>query len=765
MRIDGNARTIRQLLANTKYKLDYYQREYSWQTKHVTELLDDLSKKFLESFTKGDTLADVSSYNHYFLGSIIISHSPEDGQRYIVDGQQRITTLTLILIKLYRSLAEGSLKNQIEQLIYSLSGGTEGFNLEVSDWRNVMTALYEGKPYDENGDSESIRNIVLRYSDVEDYLEIKGDALSSFAYWLIDNVYLVEITAYDSRDAYAIFETVNDRGLSLTPTDMLRGYLLSNIEDVDRRNNVSEVWREQVRTLQDIDKEEDTDAIKAWLRSQYAESIQDFERIGSEFHRWVSDHEKKLGITSEKGFANFIVRDFVFYGDWYHRLRLAGKSLTPGLECVYYNAQNKFTLQYPVLLAPLRVEDTEEEVLSKLQIGATYLDILINRRIWNFQEIAQRSMVDRMFSVIQDIRGSSPLELRERLYKLLPVDSNPFSTNDVFGLHGGNRRKIFLILARMTDYVEVQSGQSSRYLEYMRTGRNRYEIEHIWAERPKTLPEGFNHESEFNVYRNRIGGLLLLPRSENASSGDDPYSKKLKVYAGQNLLAQSLHENAYQNRPGFRRFRDASGLKFKPHSEFNKIDINERQKLYLHLADQIWNPDKLKTDQKTESENVCGPESLDANGDKEVEFLNQRDNNTSSDIEELSATEPIKDKIREFYETRYANKPEKVEEFCKRIDELLDLIQKEGWHGLSHNYQQVYFAFNIGSKRAFGVHIDCAPPKFAVWVNPEEAEQLRNQPEFDVYYPIRRCVLFRAGTSIETLCPILESVYTKLRGY
>ena len=52
-RIDSNARTIRQLLAGTKYQLDYYQREYSWQAKHITELLDDLSRIFLESYTEG----------------------------------------------------------------------------------------------------------------------------------------------------------------------------------------------------------------------------------------------------------------------------------------------------------------------------------------------------------------------------------------------------------------------------------------------------------------------------------------------------------------------------------------------------------------------------------------------------------------------------------------------------------------------------------------------------------------------------------------
>ena len=72
-KIDGDGRTVRQLLAGRKYSIDYYQREYKWQTKQVTELIDDLAAKFLESYEPGDERAAVADYSHYFLGSIIIS--------------------------------------------------------------------------------------------------------------------------------------------------------------------------------------------------------------------------------------------------------------------------------------------------------------------------------------------------------------------------------------------------------------------------------------------------------------------------------------------------------------------------------------------------------------------------------------------------------------------------------------------------------------------------------------------------------------------
>jgi len=90
-----------------------------------------------------------------------------------------------------------------------------------------------------------------------------------------------------------------------------------------------------------------------------------------------------------------------------------------------------------------------------------------------------------------------------------------------------------------------------------------------------------------------IGGLLLLLKSFNASYGDLPYDKKRPHYLKQNLLAQSLNEEAYERDPGFIRLKEASGLDFKAHVEFKKADLDDRYALYRALAEQIWNPEIL----------------------------------------------------------------------------------------------------------------------------------------------------------------------------
>lgn len=134
----------------------------------------------------------------------------------------------------------------------------------------------------------------------------------------------------------------------------------------------------------------------------------------------------------------------------------------------------------------------------------------------------------------------------------------------------------------------------SRFEEYVSEGKNRYEIEHIWANHPEQHMDEFQHEADFAEYRNRIGGLLLLPKNFNASYGDLPYKDKLQHYFSQNLLARSLHPDCYQHNPGFISFVKNSGLRFCFHPDFKRADLDARQILYQKIAEQLWDPERLK---------------------------------------------------------------------------------------------------------------------------------------------------------------------------
>ena len=602
--IDGKGKTIRELLANRKYSIDYYQREYKWEAKQLAELIDDLCDKFFESYDPTHERPKVKDYGHYFLGSIIIS--AKGTEKFVIDGQQRLTTITLLLIYL-RNLAQEEQKGLVADLIFSVSYGQRNFNLDVPDRTACMESLYLGTQYQSPDDNESVANILARYSEIDDVFpsELKGEALPFFTDWLIENVHLVEITAYTDGDAYTIFETMNDRGLSLTPADMLKGYLLANISDQETRTSANSIWKRRTVILNEIGKDEDDAGIKAWLRGQYAETIRenkrgavpkDFDLIGTEFHRWVRDQEERIGLRNSSAFSKFIESDFVFYSKEYERLLRVSKTLTPNFESVYLNNEHNFTLQYPLILAAINKTDDELTVSRKIRVVSSFVDILIHRRLWTFNSVIYRNMRYAMFNVIKDIRGKSLEELADLLTQRLATEPQ-FSDNQIFRLTSSNRKQVHRILARITDYLETQSGYAPRYLEYAKRGRqNAYEIEHIWADHPERHSGEFAHKNDFAEYRNRLGDLLLLPKSFNASFGDKTYEEKRPHYVGQNLLARSLCSEAYQNNPGFLGFKNESGLAFRPLDEFQKADIDERQSLYIELVSRIWDVQRLHQD-------------------------------------------------------------------------------------------------------------------------------------------------------------------------
>lgn len=598
----GDAKNIRKLLTGTKYAIDYYQREFRWQTKHISELIGDLIAAFEGSFDPDHDRRQVSKYNTYFLGSIIVSH--RDNTRFIVDGQQRLTSITLLLVFLYHKLADANQRAILANMIYSSEFGVMSFNVDVDERTAVMKALYDEKTYDVVDAPESVVNILDRFQDIQREFpeELLNGPLPFFVDWLIERVFLVEITAASDRDAYTIFETMNDRGLSLTPTDMLKGYLLANITSPPDRIDASLVWKKRVADLQDIGSEEDADAIKAWLRSQRALSIRerkkgavskDFDLIGTEFHRWVRDNQESLGLNTSRDFLELITGEFDYYGRLYARIKQAADKLTPGLESVFYNAQNNFTLQYPLLMASICRDDPSSVVDAKLRIVSAFVDILITRRQWNWKSTSYAGMHYGVFLAMLEIRQAPIEKLVTILIKRLAEDGHSFEPSHTFGLHLMNGPQVHRILARMTDFVETRSGLPSRYEEFVTaSGKNGYEVEHIWANHPEWYDE-FDHPNSFNDARNRLGGLLILPKTFNASFGDLPYEKKREQYVKQNLLALSLHEKAWEHNPGFVRFVKESGLPFRPHPVFRNADQEQRQELYRQLAEMIWSTSRL----------------------------------------------------------------------------------------------------------------------------------------------------------------------------
>ncbi|MDN6425424.1 MAG: DUF262 domain-containing protein, partial [Bifidobacterium crudilactis] len=166
--IDGVAKTVAEVLEKKKYSIDYYQREYKWEAKQMAELVSDLTAKFLSLHDPDHARRDVAKYPGYYLGSIIISQ--KGSQPFIVDGQQRLTSLTLFLTYLRRLQQDRGEKGavNIDELIYSEKFGEKSFNLDVPDRNDCMEALFEHGEYEPQTDAaESVHTLVARYSELD----------------------------------------------------------------------------------------------------------------------------------------------------------------------------------------------------------------------------------------------------------------------------------------------------------------------------------------------------------------------------------------------------------------------------------------------------------------------------------------------------------------------------------------------------------------------------------------------------------------------
>lgn len=614
-RIDANSRTIRELLDGAKFSVDSYQREYAWKERQIQELIDDLTGKFLGSYDNNHSRHEIAKYEHYFLGSIVISN--KGGQRFIVDGQQRLTSLTLLLIFLHHQQKNEVEPTPILNLVHSMRFGQKSFNIDVSERTEVVKALLEGQPPKLDGASESVRNIADRYETILDHFpeEIEGPAVVYFVDWLLENVYLVEIEAFSDEDAYTIFETMNDRGLPLSLPEMLKGYILAKITHEPDQNAVNAIWKARMHELKQLggdeerdDVREDIDFFKNWLRACHAETIRpgkkgaenkDYERIGTEFHRWVREPNTSLKLKTSDDFVRFVKRDLDFYARQTLSIRKAARKIEPGWESIRYNEDRGFTLQTQVILAALSPDDPEETTRRKVAMVADFLDIWLARRAWNFRTTSYSSVKYTVFILTKELRGRNLEELSSILRKQLDDQPERFATQPRYRLHQQNYRQVRHVLARVTHRLDTKCGLPSHFEDLISQGRSRpFEIEHIWANHPEKFSEHFKHPSDFEEARNRLGGLLLLQRGLNQSLGDASYEDKRDAYLAhsQNLLARSVHPGAYQNNPAFKKLIDDTGLAFRDYEVFGPSEQAERQELYLRLAEWVWNPSRLDLD-------------------------------------------------------------------------------------------------------------------------------------------------------------------------
>ncbi|TSA87356.1 DUF262 domain-containing protein [Deinococcus detaillensis] len=254
-KIESLTLTVGQLF-NDNYTVPIYQREYVWTKSQVEQLLDDISNSF-----------DMDDSPEYFVGSTIVCKNTKNLYD-IIDGQQRLTTLYITLcclrdvIKGFAGSAVDSNTDFINKMISDSDNDDKGNNiyryrisLQYTDSRDILDRLAngDGEKVGSIGLSKSMDNIYKAYTSIKQFIEDTfgedGLGIRAFAAYLKDKVNLIRIETRDVNHALRIFETINSRGVSLNPMDLLKNLIFMRSKTIDFEK-ISVNWKEAMDNIE-----------------------------------------------------------------------------------------------------------------------------------------------------------------------------------------------------------------------------------------------------------------------------------------------------------------------------------------------------------------------------------------------------------------------------------------------------------------------------------------------------------------------------------
>ncbi len=596
--IQAQGLTVQTLFASRRFGILYYQREYTWSRADVKILLNDLHQRFAAAWRPGDRTRQIHRYSTYFLGSIV--YYEEDGTTFVVDGQQRITTLHLLLIHLYGLLKEqdaGEVR-ALENLIRP-GWGDQVYAIDVDDYTHIYDALMEGRAVRLRPDaSTSERHLLARGRDLdEDFpADLRGEALVPFVQWLLNRVCLAGIRAEGRDHGWQIFETTNDRGVRLGPIDLLKSRLLAMAGTGQDKLNVQ--WREMLARLSEVGQRVPTDFIKAYLLARHVrtDDEQDRSQASDAFHEWVRLNPQRLGLREPGDYGSLIRDEIAPLGVRYVMLASACTRWDADLAALFYNEHNQIPHHLAAILATVRADDATGDVRQKGALVAGFLDLLFVHRLVTGGVADPGSLEEDVLALILRLRTCDTVDA---LHRVLADEhaqlGDTFAQMKTFGRTPHNSPQVRYLLARLTAYAEAARGRPNPIQEYLDPDRP-YEIFGIWGEDfARHAAETGGKRPTFDSWRHRLGALLLLSADDCADLSDRPYVAQLDVLRNRHILAACLDQRSHEQGL-LKGWADSKNLRhhLRPFPKtFSREAIEQRQSLYQQLCKLVWNRDEL----------------------------------------------------------------------------------------------------------------------------------------------------------------------------
>ena len=518
---------------NYRFEIPEYQRPYAWTTEQTGELLDDL----LYALGQAENVRDAAPY---FLGSIVIIKNGLQPQAQIVDGQQRITTLTILLCVLRELASTESDSSDTHNYVYAPgreSAGIPGhyrltvrardrefFENNIQQMERLSSLLKRPPANLPDSQRRIFENARHLFNTLAGHEEKLRKILTQF---LAQRCYLVVVSASDQNSAYRIFSVLNDRGLDLSPTDILKADIIGALPE-NIRSRQTEIWEEIEEGLgRDRFRDLFAHICMLYMKRRPRRTLQ------QEFQDNVLKTEDR---------ANFIDKVLEPYADAYRTVTGASYASTDGSEEVnkylrYLNQLDNFDWIPPAMAFCRRNQNPE-----------AFLRFVRDLERLAYTMFIGRANVYRRTSIYADILRA--IDQKEDLYGVSsPLQLSSKEISDVLSaLDGpiGSLTRVRRTLLLRLDSLLADEG--SRYEHSTIT------VEHVLPRNPERNSQwlrDFPDEDERAEWTDRLANLVLLSRTKNSSALNHDFERKKREYFQRGgvvtfaLTSQVLSETAW----------------------------------------------------------------------------------------------------------------------------------------------------------------------------------------------------------------------------
>ena len=380
MELNAETRSVNEIFSpNKKYKVPRFQREYSWKDEEIDEFWDDIVQQV-------KTVKEKLVNEEYFIGCIVLVGEDTKPEYLIVDGQQRLTTLTILLRCIVGRL-ESLKENKAAAALYKnvIEGedndGKKYFKLVNESpkpfFQNELQALEpEGLQVPETEEEHLLQGAYLKFQKKLGALKFGNhtelESVRALREQVLNHLKFILVTAKNEDDAYTIFETLNARGLSLTSVDLIKNWIFKNYGQTHPSDNAKQIWgklRKDISSFSDLET-----FFRHFWNSKYAFASND------RLYKSFKDQLKKGRIAK----ARIFLIELQSAGKIYRKIGMpraidwpVQKEKSVGRALKSLN-QYKVTQVRPFLLALLELRE------AGLIGQATFINIILNLETFHF---------------------------------------------------------------------------------------------------------------------------------------------------------------------------------------------------------------------------------------------------------------------------------------------------------------------------------------------------------------------------------------------